>query len=148
MTLVWGVRGVGDAAQCKRARWLFEELEHDECQVVLPAVALSEYLTPIPADRHDEVTAALSTRFQICPFDVRCAAVAARLWTEGRRVRAKGVPDGRKTLRADCLIVATAHCHQAEEFYSSDAQCRKLAERLGRWAVRDLPEIPPSLFEQ
>jgi hypothetical protein len=54
MTLVWGIRKDGPKEKLQRAQWLFRELEDARAQIVLPAIALAEYLTPIPADRHGD----------------------------------------------------------------------------------------------
>ncbi|MBK8913561.1 MAG: PIN domain-containing protein [Phycisphaerales bacterium] len=147
MTLVWGIRSEGSAVQQQRAQCLFAELDRSQSQIILPAVALSEYLTPVAESQRSEVVAAISSRFQIRPFDTKCAAVAARLFCDGKSGRPAGQPNSRKTLRADCLIIATAYCHGARIFYSADKKCRNLAETIETWKVCDLPEGPGYLFD-
>ncbi|MBI4579501.1 MAG: hypothetical protein HY718_07360 [Planctomycetes bacterium] len=87
MILVWGIRKTGTREQLQRARWLFQKLEEEEAQVILSSVALAEYLTPVPPDEHRDVIAALTKRFIVPPFDVRCASLAASLFAEGKNLR-------------------------------------------------------------
>jgi hypothetical protein len=120
MTLVWGYRSQGTPNQKQRAKWLFEELGEDEAQIVLPSVALSEYLTPVDPKKHRDVIARLNERFIIASFDVTCAGLAASLFSQGKPIRKTRVPETRKILRADCLIIASAAMFGAREFYSGD----------------------------
>lgn len=146
MVLVWGVRKEGLEEQKSRARWLFNALEREKAQVVVSAVSVSEYLSPVDPKKHRGVLAAISGHFVIQPFDVRCTSLAASLWIDGKSTREMSMPDSRKCLRADCLIVACAKIAGVNRFYSGDAGCRKLAERIGLQAL-DLPTQPDHLFE-
>lgn len=146
MALVWGVRKEGAPEDQERAEWLFEELDEQEAQVLIASVVLTEYITPVSPDNHQDVIAALNQRFIIAPFDVRCASLAASLFSQGKKSRMMSVKHARSTLRSDCLIIATAHAHGARIFYSDDAKCRKLAARAPGMTVRQLPSIPPNLF--
>lgn len=147
-TLIWGIRQVGSEEQNKKAKWLFARLDEDGAQVIVPAVALSEYLTPIPFDLHKRTIASISGEFLVAPFDIRCASLAAHLFNAGRHVRPMGLPDARKSLRADCLIVATAAMHGARVIYSDDSNLRSLAKHsMPMIEGQPLPDIPPNLFE-
>jgi hypothetical protein len=44
------------------------------------------------------------------------------------------------------LIIATAVVHGARTLYTGDGDCRKLAAKVPRLEVKDLPDIPPDLF--
>lgn len=145
--LVWGIRNQGTKEQKSRAKWLFQSLEDEDSQIIVPAVALSEYLTKVGQGHQKDVIASLATRFIIAPFDVKCVALAATLFSEGQGIVTKGRKGNRSMLRADSLIIATAACQGASAFYSGDANCRKLAERVPRLEVFDLPSIAPSLFD-
>lgn len=147
MVLVWGIRRDGTEEEVKRAAWLFKILERDNSQIILPATALSEYLIPYRPSEHADVIAQLSRRFFLAPFDVKCAALAARLFSIGKAERHMGKRNARKLLKSDAYIVATAAVHGARLFYSNDKWCRKLAEKAGLTA-RDLPDIAPDLFSQ
>jgi predicted nucleic acid-binding protein len=146
-TLVWGVRKVGPPQQLQRAKWLFDELESDDAQIIVPAIVLSEYLCAVAPDDHSAVVAAITKRFLVLPFDALCASIAAELFQHGNASRAKGAADSRKILRADSLIIATASRHGARLFYSHDKDCRALAKKIDGWEVRDLPTQGPHLFD-
>lgn len=147
MILVWGIRRDGSEEQVKQAGWLFKELDDNDTQVLVPSIALAEYLTPCDPATHSDVIAPLAKRFIIAPFDVKCAALAARLFLEGKQDRQMGVENARNLLKSDSLIVATAAVHGARTFYSEDADCRTLAER-ARLKAEALPTIAPDLFSQ
>ena len=148
MILVWGIRRHGDEQQVKRAEWLFQEFEDNGTQVLVPSVVLAEYLVPIDPQSHSDVVAPLASRFIIAPFDVHCAAVAARLFVEGKKERTMEAEHSRNLLKSDSLIIATAVVHGARTLYSDDADCRKLADRFPRFKVERLPTIAPNLWSQ
>lgn len=145
MTLVWGVRKKGPKEMLDRAKWLFDALERDQAQIIIPSVAVSEYLTALDAKSHGDTLAEITARFDVRPFDVHCASKAATLFVEGREAREMETENVRKCLRADSFIVATAVCAGATVLYSHDSDIRNLAERAGM-AAEDLPTIPPDLF--
>jgi predicted nucleic acid-binding protein len=145
--LVWGIRTEGTPEQLQRAKWLFQQLEGELAQILVPSVAISEYLVRVKPEDHAGTLASLSERFIIAPFDARCASRAAQLFLEGKDDREMGVNDARKTLRADCMIIATAIAFGATRFYSGDEGCRKLAGKWKRWIVEDMPSQGPTLFD-
>lgn len=147
MILIWGVRKDGDANQRKHAAWLFKGLEDANAQIIVPSVALAEYLVLVDPQKHADAVAPLAKRFIIAPFDVKCAALAARLFVEGKQDREMSVQSARNLLKADSLIIATAAVHGARTFYSDDGRCRKLAER-ANLSAEALPTIAPDLFSQ
>ena len=147
MVLVWGIRKEGTDRQRKRAKWLFEQLEEDNAQIIIPSVALSEYLTAVEPQHHADVIARLTNRFLVHPFDLRCASVAASLFRKGKaQLSLRSRKGARAYLRADCLIIATAAIYGAKIFYSGDKNCRKLASNATKLTVRDLPTVAPTLF--
>lgn len=75
-TLIWGVRQVGDRQQLQRAEWLFEYLENEDAQIIVPSVALCEYLCPVEASQRSAVVSAITSRFLVMPLDVQCASLA------------------------------------------------------------------------
>src|SRR5437867_8866585 len=147
MILVWGVRREGTPEQLKRARWLFEQFEQENAQIIVPAVAVAEYLGPANPVDHPAIVAAISSRFVVAPFDVRCASLAAALFDRRKSGRPKDVANSRKSVRADSLIIATAYMHGAPVIYTGDARCKKLALTVPMDA-RDVPDIAPTLFEK
>ena len=148
MTLIWGVRKQGNKDKLQHARNLFQMLEREEAQVIVPSVVVAEFVTAFQSSEDRALAiAAISKRFLIEPFDVKDAALAAQLWHYGKTQREKKVAGSRICLRADSLIVATAKNHGAEIFYTEDQHCRDLATA-AKMIARELPRIPDSLFEQ
>lgn len=145
MTLVWGVSKKGDPDGIKHAKYLFMQLNEEKAQIVIPSVVVAEYITPCSSRRErEEVVAALGERFIIAPFDAKDAIEAADLWNCGKRKRERKRPGARVRLRADTLIIATAHNHGAQVFYTDDQDCFTMASRIMQ--AKHLPTIPPNLF--
>lgn len=142
-TLIWAVRKDGTAEELERAEWLFEQLEVEKAQVVIPSVVIAEYLGPIPKSKHAATIEAINRRFLIKPFDVECASLASELFNIGKPMRPSGIPLGREVLRADTLIIATAKVHKAKVFYSNDKDCLALAKKV--LDARPLPINSPYL---
>lgn len=137
-----------DADLVQRAKWLFEKLDREEAQIIVPAIVVAEYLSHVEQRRHAEMIELMRARFVLPSFDVKSASLAAELFNHGQASRAnKGSPNGRKVLRADSLIVATAKTQGARVFYSHDENCRAMAER-AKMDAFDLPTMPEELFEQ
>lgn len=139
MTLVWGVRKHGSKENLEHAALLFAQLEREEATIIVPAVAVAEYLVAVPQDDREKTIAAMK-RFQIEPFDVRDAALAAKLWSDGKVRRQMSRPGARICLKADTLIVATAKNRGAREFYTDDKDCLNMARRAGMDA-KGLPTV-------
>lgn len=131
----------------ERARLLICQATERHDTIVIPAVAVSELLIPVPPGQRSSVVQVLERNFRCQPFDIPSAVLAADVWA-----RFKGIPqDGndssnRSVLRADALIVASARVANAIHFYSHDRQCRKLAELAGMKGL-DLP-VPRELKDQ
>lgn len=144
MSLVWGVREQGSPEELQRARNLFALLDHENANVVVPAVAIAEFVYPIdPADQ-SRVIADLADRFMIRPFDVSCCALAAQLW-KLMRPNQKRVSGGRDLVKSDALIVACAKRHGASTFFSDDEDARDMASKV--MTAKPLPDIGQSLFD-
>lgn len=146
--LIWGIRQQGSEEKIKRAGWLIRELEEDDdVQIIVPTIALAEYLRPYPMyEQRTEIIAEFEKRFLLVPFDVRCASFAATFFKKGLEQRPKGNDGSRNQLNADSMIIATAAAAGTEKIFSGDEAFRKLAEHHNRWHVCDLPVQPPDLF--
>ncbi|MBU4270817.1 MAG: hypothetical protein KKE86_06800 [Planctomycetes bacterium] len=124
-----------------RAQLLLHKLFREKALVLLPTVAISELLVPVPKTEKGTLIAALTEKF-ICPsFDVKAAAIAADLWSQHRNMPKDVQYDKRHVLRADVMIVASAYAAGASDFYSHDQKCRDLAKLLMK--AHDLPTDDP-----
>lgn len=106
--------------------------------IVLPTVAISELLVPVPKNQKGALILAFQQRFVCPPLDIRSASIAADLWSDFKNLPHDQQYGKRNVLRADTLIVASAYTANATHFYSHDEQCRALAKLTGMVAL-DLP---------
>jgi len=154
--LIWGVRGIstpGQEVMISRATTLLEELDENDVDILVPAVVVSEFLAGVPKERHTELLNVLNGRFQLPPFDVRAAAVAAAIWRDSaardpnlrERVR-EAFPETKSAkIKADVQILATALARNADVLYTHDGPLRTIAD--GLIEVRELPQPRPKQAE-
>lgn len=147
MTLIWGIQRKGPKELLTRTKWLFQQLEDHNAQVIVPSVALSEFLVPVATKSKSAIAQRMADRFIVAPFDLPAALIAAKLFGNSKKNLPDTPPAGtRNILKADTMIVATAAAHGATQFFSHDGKCRKLATAAGMTA-NDLPEMPQTLYE-
>lgn len=126
-------------ALATKAKLLLHMLRNDT--VILPAVAVSEILVPVPSTNRGILTAKLASMF-VCPsFDLPASAIAAELWAKHKKLKPSQHRQ-RQVLRADAMIVASAKAAGATLFYSHDKKCRQLASQI--MEARDLPHRDPT----
>jgi predicted nucleic acid-binding protein len=146
--LIWAMKDEctpGQEDMKRRARLALREIERSKLGIVIPSIALAELVSPMSDRQAGDFIAAAEEQFLIAPFDARAASVAAKLWREHKKF-----PESEKLkrsiLKADALIIASAHCAGAAVFYSHDRACRKLASTL--MDGRDLPDHAEELFDE
>jgi len=154
--LIWGIRGVstpGQEGMISRAQALFEDLDAEDADVLVPSVVVSEFLAGTPKTQHAGLLEVLNHRFQLPPFDVRTAAIAAGLWRDTaernphlREVVREAFPATEKSkIKADIMILATALMRKSDTIYTHDGPLRTIAE--GLIEVRELPPPRPKQTE-
>lgn len=112
-------------------------------------MVVSEFLAGVPKPQHTGLIEVLNRRFQLPPFDVRTAAVAAGLWRDGaernphlRELVRETFPGTEKAkIKADMMILATALVRRVDILYTHDGPLRTIASDLIE--VRDLPPPRP-----
>jgi len=115
---------------------------HRKDTIVLPTIAVSEVLIPLPAAQRGILLTELWRRF-LCPsFDLRAADIAANLWSLHKRLSSESQYESRHVLRADVMIVAAAKSAGATTFYSHDKKCLALAAKV--MDSHDLPKNDPN----
>jgi hypothetical protein len=124
-----------------RAKLLLHQLTRQKATIVLPTVAISELLVPVPKAQKGALIARFTKMFVCPPFDLEAAAIAADLWLRHKEAPKDQQYGRRQVLRADAMIVASVCAAGATEFYSHDRRCRALASLL--MAARDLPTDDP-----
>lgn len=145
--LAWYVQdpSVNVDVRVRRARWLIDGLVRDRAQILLPSVALSEFLYPVDDVDRRAMWATVADIFQIAPHDAHAAEIGAKLSVLAL-ARPRKEPGDRQVAKADAQIVASAKAAGATVFYSNDPGCRELAAQVGMEAI-DLPDIAPTIFE-
>jgi hypothetical protein len=128
-----------------RSKLLLHQLLRRKATILLPAVAVSELLVPVPTAQRGTLVAALMKSFVCPPFDLEAAAIAADLWSRHREGRKDLQYGSRQVLRADAMIVSSARAAGATEFYTHDRKCRALASLV--MTANDLP-TPHELEDQ
>lgn len=150
--LIWGIRGMatpGQEEMVERAKDLLFEMDEMDAEILVPSVVVAEFLAGIPKTQHVGILEVLNRRFQLPPFDVRTAAIAAELWREAaeRNPNLKeqiqdAFPGTEKAkIKADMMILATALVRKADILYTHDGPLKKSAE--GRIEIRELPPAKP-----
>jgi hypothetical protein len=124
-----------------RSKLLLHKLARQKAIVVLPTVAISELLVPVPEADKGALIAGLTGMF-VCPaFDLKAAAIAADLWLRHKQAPKDQQYGKRQILRADIMIVASALAAGATEFYSHDRKLLALARLV--MTAHDLPTNDP-----
>jgi hypothetical protein len=126
----------------RRAKMLLHNLRSE--RVVLPLIAISELLVPVPVSKHGLLIAALKELFVCTEFGERAASIAADIWARYKNVPSDRRYDDRHVMRADVKIIASAKAAGATRFYSHDHNCRTLAGLV--MTASDLPKQPNELF--
>ncbi|HEX8521560.1 MAG TPA: PIN domain-containing protein [Tepidisphaeraceae bacterium] len=128
----------------RRANILLEQLLDQNAIVIVPTVALAEFLVPYRPAEHGQVIATLKDSFIFPPFDVHAAAIAAEVWSKHQSF-AEEDKIKKPFLKADAMIVATAKAVGAEVIYSNDPGLRRLADAV-HLSSRGLPTHAENLF--
>ena len=123
-----------------RAKLLFHIHRHQ--QFILPTVAISEILIPVPTSQRPVLLAKLSELF-ICPsFDLPAATIASELWQQHKKLPNDLQYKKRPLLRADVMILASAKVAGATKFYTHDKKLLGLAKLI--MPAFDLPKDDPN----
>ncbi len=95
MILIWGMRSrkSGDKSSKElqdletRAQILFEILDEEKDEIVVPTVAVAELLAGVSPEDHARFLSEIHEQF-FCPtFDLPAAAIAAQLWQAHRSLQ-------------------------------------------------------------
>jgi hypothetical protein len=115
---------------------------HRNDTIVLPTIAVSEVLVPVPTSQKGALAATLSGRFVCQSFDLPAAAIAAELWSQHKNLPRDLQYHDRHVLRSDAMIVASVKSAGATEFFSHDRKCRALADLVMN--AQELPKWDPN----
>jgi len=125
-----------------RARSLIKQSRQRKIPLMIPSIALAEYLADFEEGDQSAQRDQFAKGFFIAPFDTKAAWCAGEIFDRERMrvVRENGTP--RQSVHADLKIIATAISHGASCIYTDNVRdFRSLAN--GKIIVEELPE-PPS----
>jgi len=131
----------------KRSKVLLSNLLDDGHELCIPTVVIAEYLCGIEPAKHGDVLIEFERWFKHRPvFDLRACVKAAELWKE-HKLLPQDERLGRRLLKLDVMVVASASVAGAVVFYSHEAKCRTLAAKAGM-DPKDLPTHSHNLIVQ
>lgn len=124
-----------------RAKMLLYTLNREKATIVLPVVAITELLVPVPKAQKGEVLAELDRLFWCRPHDPQSSAISSDLWARYKQLPQDMQYSDRNVLKSDAYIVGCAVAAGATKFYSHDKNCRTMAGLV--IDASDLPTRPP-----
>lgn len=139
--IIWGFQRKARKPQAGRleemARFL-QDAKAKRLVLGVPAPALAEVATGMPADEAEKLMASLQGAVRILPLDAPAALAAAEFMRDGRwKALAKKAKLSRDVTRTDALILGIAKARGAEAVISADKNMVALAA--GRVQVVDIP---------
>ena len=148
MILVWGIQQNAkptQQAENLKAISLLDKLDKQKTKIVIPTIVLGEFLLGIPSEYHLATANQFDRRFQLTPFDAQCAQQFAHIWqaNSARLDELRAIGSTRKTIQADCMILATAIVRGVDCIYSHDPHLEKLSQ--GYIQIRKMPEASSQL---
>jgi hypothetical protein len=132
----------------QRSRILLHELQRDGEAIIVPHVTVSEWLRGVDPAQHGAFLAELDEQFELAPFDMPSAALAAKIHIDAEAdppPKDETETATRACVKADVMIVATAKMAGVTTFFSHEARVRHYAKLAGMEA-KDLPKNGSHLF--
>jgi predicted nucleic acid-binding protein len=141
--LIWGVRKfstTGQEEMVSRAEAFISNCSKDQSQILVPTVAMAEFLTRTNPPDVDAIESGFESLFIVANFDIRAARIFADLHRSYIAANGPKAPNGVSAvkMKKDFMIVATALAHGASYIVSNDADVGKFAQ--GKIQVSPLPE--------
>ena len=131
--LAWGVqkeRDPGCPDGVERAIQLFRDQREAKQAIIVPAIALAEYLSGQSSERCRSIQNIVGQAFFIAPFDTQAADIAAQLFDKrvSDSIRQGNVVT-RDALKDDYKILATAICQGATYLYTHDPWIAQIEQK-------------------
>lgn len=151
-TFIWGIKRKANPDQqdmIPRAEYLFQWIDDNKHQILLPSVVLGEILVPEPLERYPVILEKISKNFIIQDFDARAASRYAQLFTnrlDAIKKIAKENNIDNQQMKVDHLIIACALVAGANCIYSFDKGLKAFGQTY--IDVKDLPQLPAPTLKQ
>jgi len=148
--LAWGGQNERDP-HCpdgvERAIQLFSDQHTKKQTIVVPVIALAEYLSGQKSERCRSIQDIVGRAFFIAPFNTQAADIAAQLYNKriSDAIR-QGNSVTRDALKDDYKILATAICQGATHLYTHDPWIAKIEQHgIAKRTVKvvQLPSLRP-----
>ena len=148
--LIWGIQesaASGQEPMIARAQQLLDALDTGGTRGLIPSLVIGEFLSGMPEESHAAVVNLLRKGFVTAAYDLKAAAMFAKLWKARQvdgtvsQLRTSGAK--RQEIKADGMIVASAIAHGASHIVSHDPHLRRFAA--DTIEVKDLPSLPAQL---
>lgn len=137
-----------DPKAVARAKALIKKLQDDKIPIVLPSVALGEYLAGTPTGDIAEHVQTIDKNFVVEPFDALAALYAGEIWRKFKPLMAPAQYGTLKQcVKSDCWIFATALAKTCSILYAHDAWFRRIARHYPQIKVRGIPKLPEKQAE-
>lgn len=151
-TFIWGIKKKaveGQEEMIPRAEHLFEWLEEQGHQILIPTVVIAEVLAPEPLEKYPVLMDIINKSFMVVDFDVRAASRYGQLFmnkisTVKKTAKKNNVPA--QKMKIDHLLISCALIHGAACIYTTDKGLRAFGENY--IDIRDLPPLPPPKLVQ
>ena len=146
MVLIWGVQRNRNAVMVERTSRYLSYLEEENEIVMVPSVAVAEYLHGISADDQKQQLALLTQSFFVPSFDVQAASIAGEISSgEDYQTRFAGSNrQERNALRTDLQILATAIAYGASTIVTDNLKDYSPYAK-DRIKVTKVPNVPQQL---
>ena len=145
-TFIWGIKKKAVAGQedmIPRAEYLFDWLNDEGHQILIPTVVIAEVLAPEPLEKYPVLMETINKGFMVVDFDVRAASRYGQLFINKIpevKNAAKASNIKVQKMKVDHLIISCALIHGAACIYSTDNGLRIFGQKY--IDVRDLPQLP------
>lgn len=142
--LIWGVKKASSptrAHMIQRAEDFIDECRKNKEILMIPAIALSEFLAGYDDADRPAMEQKMTASFYIAPFDALAASIAAEIWHKKpawQKIQSD-LTISRQCLKADLAIVATAIAHKAKRIIAEDAGVHAFSA--GRILCDHLPSL-------
>lgn len=150
MFFAWGVKqkaNPGDEHFIKRTKNLFDTLDKEDYDIIIPAPVIAEGLSDVPLEEHAAILSRIASNMQVYPFDALVAYKFAEMMHnyignkdyEWQRDYAKDNNVRKQKMKFDFMISAIAVANKSEAIYSEDSDVHAFAKPYIE--VRKLPNI-------
>lgn len=132
--LIWGLKrfaSPGQEFRLDQTEQCLQILKEQKAQIVVPTVVCAEFLTGLDDENsRNQYIRIIQRNFAVIPFDIGASMRFPALWSSVKKERLEELKQQgatKQTLKADCMIVASAIQHKANMIISNDRELAAFA---------------------